>query len=215
MASGRLGASISSGTTATNVYTVPAGKTAEVNVRVYNGAALSAISKVSLFRSPTGTPSATHTIQFDTLAANSGYERTALVLKAGEVISYKTDQNGVSVVVSGVEYTSNSNEINEQHLITTNTETVIYANGSSKAGTVNISVSMADGSALSDTATCTLYVSATNAAGGYPIHKYTISGNGISGYSQTGLPIATTDKIILVTTGIVGQVATTVSGYSK
>jgi hypothetical protein len=215
MASGRLGASISSGTTTTNVYEVPSGKTAEVSVTVYNGAASSAISKVTLFISPTGTPSATHTIQLDTLASNNGYERTALVLGAGEFISYKTDKNGVSVTVNGVEYTSNSNEIKQQELITTNTETVIYANAGAKAGTVNISVSLADGSALSDTATCTLYVSPTNAAGGYPIHKYTITGSGITGFEKTGLPISTTDKVILVTTGIVGQVATTTSGYSK
>lgn len=215
MASGRLGASVSSGTSTTNVYTVPVNTTAEVNVNVYNGAVSGAVAKVTLFRSPTGTASATHTIQLDTIASNSGYERTALVLGAGEVISYKTDKTGVSVVVNGVEYVSNSNEIKQQELITTNTETVIYSNAGAKAGTVNISVSMADGSALSDTATCTLYISPTNAAGGYPIHRYTITGSGITGFEKTALPISTTDKVILVTTGIVGQVATTVSGYSK
>lgn len=215
MASGRLGASISSGTTATNVYTVPTGKTAEVNVNVYNGAASSAIAKVTLFRSPTGTPSATHTIQLDTIASNSGYERTALVLGAGEVISYKTDQNGVVVTVNGVEYTSNSNEIKQQELITTNTETVIYSNSGAKAGTVNISVSMVDGSALSDTATCSLYISSSNAAGGYQLYRDVLTGGGITGFEKTGLSISSTDKVILVTTGIVGQVATTTSGYSK
>lgn len=215
MASGRLGASISSGTTATNIYTVPSSTTAEVNVNVYNGAASSAIAKVTLFRSPTGTPSATHTIQLDTIASNSGYERTALVLGAGEVISYKTDQNGVVVVVNGIEYVSKSNEIKQQELITTNTETVIYSNSGAKAGTVNISVSLVDGSVLSDTTTCSLYISSSNAAGGYQIHKYTITGSGITGFEKTGLPISTTDKVILVTTGIVGQVATTVQGYSK
>jgi len=215
MASGRLGASVSSGTSTTNVYEVPSGKTAEVNVNVYNGAGSGAIAKVTLFRSPTSTASATHTIQLDTVASNSGYERTALVLGAGEWISYKTDQIGVVVTVNGVEYTSNSNEIKQQELITTNTETVIYTNASGKAGTVNISVSLVDGSALGDSAACSLYISSTNAAGGYQLHKYTITGSGVTGFEKTGLPISATDKVILVTTGIVGQVATTVQGYSK
>ena len=74
---------------------------------------------------------------------------------------------------------------------------------------------MADGSALSDTATCVLYVSSTNAASGYPIHKYTITGSGISGFEKTGQAIKSTDKVILVTTGIVGSVVARVSGYTR
>lgn len=213
MASGRLGAHISSGAGTYNVYTVPTGKTAEVNVNVFNNSG--SLNAVTLFRSPTGTPSATHTIQLDNIALDSGYERTAIVLGAGEYISYKTDKAGTQVVISGVEYGSASNEIKQQELITTNTETVIYSNSGTKAGTVNISVSLMDGSAIADTVTCTLYVSATDAASGYKLNKEILTATGVTGFEKTGLPIATTDKIILVTTGIVGQVATTVSGYTK
>jgi len=213
MASGRLGAHISSGAGVNDVYTVPSGKTAEVSINVFNNTGT--VNNVTLFRSPAGTPSATHTIQLDKITLNSGYERTALVLKAGEVISYRTDGSGTNVVVSGVEYNSNLNEIREQTLITTNTETVIYANTIAKAGTVNISVSLVDGSSPADTVTCKLYVSSSNAAGGYQIHYATLNGNGTTGFERTALPISSTDKIILVTTGIVGQVATTISGYTK
>jgi len=213
MASGRLGAHISSGAGTYTVYTVPVGKTAELNINVFNNSG--AVNKVTLFRSPTGTPSATHTIQLDSIDLDSGYERTAIVLSAGEYICYTTDRAGTNVLVSGVEYDSLSNEIIQQELITTNTETVIYSNSGADAGTVNITVSLADGSAISDTVTCTLYVSATNAASGYRLNKEMLTVSGVSGFEKTGFTIASTDKIILVTTGIVGEVATTVSGYSK
>lgn len=213
MASGRLGQHISSGAGTYSVYTVPVGKVAEVNVNMFNNSGT--LNAVTLFRSPTGTPSATHTIQLDSIALDSGYERTAIVLSAGEYIIYKTDKSGTQVVVSGVEYDSASNEIKQQELITTNTETVIYSNGSSKAGTVNISVSLVDGSDIADQATCTLYVSATDAASGYKLNKELITASGVTGFEKNGFPIATTDKIILVTNGIVGEIATSVSGYSK
>jgi hypothetical protein len=74
---------------------------------------------------------------------------------------------------------------------------------------------MVDGSAISDTATCKVYISTSNAAGGFPMHKLTLLASGTTGFEKTGCPISTTDKIIVVTTGIVGQVATTVWGYSK
>lgn len=213
MASGRLGAHISGAAGTYTVYTVPVGKVVELNVNVFNNSG--SLNAVTLFRSPTGTPSATHTIQLDSVDLDSGYERTAIVLSAGEYICYKTDKAGTQVVVSGVEYDSASNEIKQQELITTNTETVIYSNSGTKAGTVNISVSLMDGSAIADTVTCTLYVSATDAASGYKLNKEILTASGVTGFEKSGFPIATTDKIILVTTGTVGQVATTVSGYTK
>lgn len=213
MASGRLGAHISSGAGTTSVYEVPTGKTAEVNVTVYNNSGL--VNKVSLFRSPTGTPSATHTVQLDTIGITEGYERTAFVMKAGEHLCYTTDRSGTHVVVTGVEYDTLSNEINTQTLITTNTEAVVYNNTAVKAGTVNISISLADGSAVSDTATVALYTTTSNAAGGYTLHKQLLTTTDISGFEKTGFAISTTDKIIVVTTGLVGQVAVTVSGYTK
>lgn len=213
MASGRLGSHTSSGAVTYDLYEVPSGKSAEVNVNVYNNSG--GIAKVTLFRAPTGTPSATHTIQVDSIPLGESYQRTALVLFAGEHLMYKTDVAGVTVVVSGVDYTSNANVVKQQDLITTNTETVIYANGGAKATACNVTVSLVDGSAISDTATCTLYVSTTNAAGGYPLSKTLLIGSGVTGIEYSGLYVSSTDKIILVTTGLVGQVGTTVSGYTK
>lgn len=213
MASGRLGSHTSSGAVTYDLYTVGAGKSAEVNVNVYNNSG--GVAKVTLFRAPTGTPSATHTIQVDSIPLGESYQRTALVLFAGEHLLYKTDVAGVTVVVSGVDYTTNSNVVNQQELVTTNTETTIYINSGAKDSACNVTVSLVDGSAVSDTATCTLYVSTTNAAGGFPLSKSILIGSGVTGIEYSGLYVSSTDKIILVTTGLVGQVATTVSGYTK
>lgn len=213
MASGRLGANTSSGSGTITLYTTPVGKTTEASITVYNGG--SGQAKVTLFRSPTGSPLATHTIQLEVLDVNASFERTAVILAEGENICYKTDVAGVTAVVNGVEYSSLTNEVLQQELITTNTETVIYSNAGAKAGTINISVSLVDGSLVGDTATCSIYTSTTNAAGGYPMHKLTLINNGTSGFEKTGFPISTTDKVIMITTGIIGRVATTVSGYSK
>jgi hypothetical protein len=213
MAAGRLGSHTSSGAVTQVLYEVPSGKSAEVNVNVYNNSG--GVAKVTLFRAPTGTPSATHTIQVDSVPLGESYQRTALVLFAGENLCYKTDVAGVSVVVSGVDYTSNANVVKQQDLITTNTETVIYTNGGAKDTSCNVTVSLGDGAAVSDTVTCTLYVSTTNAAGGFPICKNILIGSGVTGIEYSGLYVSSTDKIILVTTGIVGQVATTVSGYLR
>ena len=213
MATGKLGASTSSGAGTAIAYVVPTGKTAELNITVYNGGIGQA--KVTLFLSPTGTPSATHTVQLEVMQVDASFERTAIILPAGWNVCYKTDIAGVTVVVNGAEYTSKTNEILTQSLITTNTETVVYNNAAAKAGTVNISVSLVDGSAVSDTVTCKVYTSTSNAAGGYPMHKLTLIGSGTSGFEKTGFNISTTDKIIIVTTGIVGQVASSIWGYSK
>lgn len=213
MASGRLGQHTSSGAVTYDLYTVPSGKSAEVNVNVYNNSGT--VANVTLFRAPTGTPSATHTIQVDAIPLGESYQRTALVLYDGEHLLYKTDVAGVTVVVSGVDYLTNSNVVKQQELITTNTETTIYTNAGAKATACNITVSLVDGSAVSDTATCTLYVSTTNAAGGYPLSKNVLIGSGVTGIEYSGLYVSSTDKIILVTSGLVGQVSSTVSGYTK
>lgn len=213
MASGRLGAHTSSGAGTNNVYTCPTGKTAEVNVNVLTTSIDGAV--VSLFISPTGTPSAQHTIQYEKLSViSNGFERTAIILKAGEVLSYKTSTANTTVVVSGVEYTSLSNEIGVETLITTNTETVVYDNAAAKASTVNLSVSLPEG-AIIDTVVVKVYTSNSNAASGYPLLSTTLRANGTTGFEKSGLPIASTEKLIIVTTGISGQLAVRVHGYKK
>ena len=213
MAAGRLGTHKSTGTGTAVVYTVPSGKTAEVSVVVANTSA--GVNNVTLYRSPTGTPSATHTIQLDSVPINGGYERSALILSAGERICYTTDQIGTHVTVMGVEYSSKSNEIKQQELITTNTETVIYSNTASVDSVVNVSISLQHGSGASDLATCELYVSATDAASGVKVHKFPLTTAGVTGFEKTALFISSTDKVILVTTSLVGGVASTVQGYKR
>lgn len=211
MASGRLGSHLAvAGAGVYNVYEVPVGKTAEVNINVLNNAAVPA--KVTLFRSPTGTPSATHTIQLDTLDASESYQRTALVLKAGEFISYRTDVNGVSVVVSGNEYTSLANEIVTQTLIMANGNTVVYDNTVAKDSTVNISVCLVDGSAVSDTSTVLFSTTTPTVC---PMYKTVLSTTGDTGFEYTGLPISAANKLRITCGGLVGQVAVTVSGYTR
>jgi hypothetical protein len=208
-----LGSHKSSAAGTYNVYTVPNNKTVEANVIVHN--ASGAVNKVTLYRSTISSPTAIHTIQIDSLPIDGGYERTALVLKAGDIISYSTDTIGTHVSVIGGVYDTRSNEISSQMLITSNTETVIYDNTIAKAGTVNICASMGHGSLNVDQATCELYISSTNAAAGAKITKTIISGTGTTGFEKTGLAIGATDKVICVTTNLTGQVATCVSGYTK
>jgi len=213
MATGRLGAHTSSSAGTYNLYTVPSGKTAEVNINVLNDTVSTAT--VSLFISPTGTVSPQHTIQYEKLTTSSnGFERTAIVLKAGDVVSYKTDQSGTTVVVSGIEYTSQSNEIGEELLISTNTETVVYPNSAGKISTVNLSVSLVEGSP-SDAATIKVYTSNSNAASGYPLIKTTLTANSTTGFEKTGLPISAAEKLIIVTTGLSGDVAVRTYGYKR
>jgi hypothetical protein len=213
MATGTLAAHKSNTSGTFNVYTVPASTTTEATVSVVNHSGVSAT--VVLYVSPTNSPTDIHTIQVDTLnTANYGYERVPLILKAGEVVSYSTTTSGVDVVVSGVEYVSASNEIKVQQLITTNTETVIYDNSVAKAGTVNICASIIS-NLIADECFIEMYVSASDATNGYKILQQKLQRTGVTGIEKAGLPISSTDKIILVTTNIVGSVSTRVAGYTK
>ena len=213
MATGTLATHKSNTSGTFNVYTVPTGKTTEATVSVVNHSGVSAT--VVLYVSPTNSPTDIHTIQVDTLnTANYGYERVPLILKAGEVVSYSTTTSGVDVIVSGIEYASASNEIKVQQLITTNTETVIYDNSVAKAGTVNVCVSIVS-NLIADECFVEMYVSTSDATNGYKILQQKLQRTGVTGIEKAGLPISSTDKIILVTTNIVGSVATRVAGYTK
>lgn len=80
---------------------------------------------------------------------------------------------------------------------------------------VNISVSLKDGSLVSDLATCDLYISATDAASGVKVHNFSITASGVTGFEKEALFISATDKLILVTSSLTGAVATTVQGYKR
>ncbi len=208
-----LGAHKSSAAGTYNVYTCPANKVAEVNVSVYNDSGTT--NKVVLYRGTNASPVASETIQYNSIIPTSGYERTAIVLSENEILSYSTDQIGTHVVVHGMQYDKGSNEVVQRSLISSNTETTVYTNGSSKAGTVNCSVCMVGTSASSDTATVALYLTTSNAASGYLLYKQTLLTSANTGFDKSGIAIGTNDKLVVVTTGVVGSVAVCVSGYSK
>jgi len=103
--SGRLGtASLSQGAVA-NVYTVPAGKLASVNINVCNRD--SSPGKIRLAISDTaGVQGNDEYLEYDySIPASSAIERTGLVLDAGKVVTaycpYASPQ--LSVVVTGIE----------------------------------------------------------------------------------------------------------------
>lgn len=213
MSIGRLGQHKSSGSGTYSVYEVPAGKVFKGNVSVVNNAGTTA--KVYLYISPTSTPANDYMIQNDSITVSvSGYERTALVAKAGEWICYKTDQAGVNVVLYGELENTSSDDFSSTSLITTNTDTTVYPNVSAKAGVFNVSVSVTEG-ATSDLCTVELYSTTTNVAGGYLLQKETIRGAGTTGFERSGLALTTSDKLIIRTTGISGQIAVRVHGYTE
>jgi hypothetical protein len=208
-----LGAHKSSAAGGYNVYTCPTGEMAEVNVSVYNNS--SSTNKIVLYRGVNATPVASETIQYNNVLPASGYERTAIVLSENEILSYSTDQIGTHIIVHGNEYTKASNEVLQRTLISSSTEVTVYPNSSSKAGTLNCSVCMVGTSVSSDTATVALYLTTSNASSGYLLYKQTLLTSANTGFDKSGIAIGTNDKLVVVTTGVVGSVAVCVSGYSK
>ena len=211
MAFGRL-ASHTSGSAGTYaVYEVPTGKVFKGNVSVVDSGTVN--TEIHLYVSPTSTPANDYVIQKDTLTpTNSGYERTALILKAGEWVCYQTDSATTQVVVYGILEDSVGDDFSGSALISTNTDTTIYANGSAKDTSLNISISLTDG-AVTDTAVVELYVTTTNVAGGYLIQKETLRVSSTTGFERAGLAISAADKLIIRTTLISGTVAVRVNGF--
>lgn len=211
MAFGRLASHKSSGASTTSVYQVPVGKVFKGNVSVVNNSGTT--SAVYLYISPTSTPANDYVIQKDNLTvSNNGYERRALVAKAGECICYKTDQAGINVSVYGILEDSVADDFSVTNLISTNTDTTIYANASVKFSSVNVSISLTEGS-TSDLVTVELYVTATDVASGFLLQKETLRATSTTGFERGGLALDDGDKLIVRTTGISGTVATRVSGF--
>ncbi len=210
---GRLASHKSTGAVTQAVYQVPSGKVGKVNVTVINNSGTTA--NVILFISPTSTPAADYVIQHDTISISTiGYERIGLIMKPTEWLCYKTDVAGVNVTVNGIEEDSASDCISIPTLITTNTDTTIFPNSAAKATTVNLTCSIPEGSA-SDSVSVEMYVTTTNVAGGYIIQKETLRRNGTTGFSREGLALSSTDKLIIRTSSIVGQLAVRVDGFTR
>lgn len=105
MASGILGQSnITTATTYTSVYTVPAGKLATLNIGIVNRASASAVLRIAIATSTS--PSAAEFIEYDfSLASHDVFERGGLVLDAGKkVVVYATTSSpDITVCVTGYE----------------------------------------------------------------------------------------------------------------
>lgn len=212
MSEGMLGfhKSITAGTF--NVYECPAGKYAKVIINV--AADISGSVGCTLHISPTNTPTDVHTFQRENLnSINNGFIRTAVILTAGEWLSYTTTSAGVTVTVDGIEFLTNSKEISEQLLISTNVETVLYEAPVDETVTVNATLSGVL-SGVVNSATTKLYVSTTNASGGGLILVNTINA-GRTGYEYSGLILTSGQKLILVTTNLVGNLAVRVHGFRR
>ncbi len=212
MSEGMLGfhKSITSGTF--NVYQCPVGKYAKVIINV----AADVIGNVDcvLHISPTTMPTDIHTFQKESLnSVNNGFIRTAVILTSEDWLSYTTTAAGVTVTVDGIEFLTNSKEISEQLLVSTNTETVLYEAPVDETVTINTTVT----GVLSGTvnsATTKLYVSTTNASGGGLLLVNSVN-SGRTGYEYSGLVLTSGQKLILVTTNIVGNLAVRVHGFRR
>jgi hypothetical protein len=210
MSSGKLGShkAITSGTY--NVYEVPADTYAKVVITVVGE--ISGSSKVKLFVSPTNTPTDIHTIQIENLTTiNNGFDRTAIILPAGSWVSYYTSTSGITVTVTGVEYPTNSVEISNTALITTNGEYVLYSTPPDTVACVNAGISGVN-AATNDSATTKMYLSTTNASGGSLLVNNTVGGFN-TGYEKTGIRLSAGQKVILVVSSLTGQLATRVQGF--
>ena len=106
MASGKLsGIDITSPNTDTQLYAVPPNKTSSVTVCLTNRTS----STIKIRLALTGVTSVANTdyIAFDcSIPANESYERSGLVLTAGQYIYTRANATGISAVVFGYEDTA-------------------------------------------------------------------------------------------------------------
>lgn len=212
MSAGKLGSNKSTGVGTYNVYQVPPDTYAKVVVSVC--AEISGSAKIKLFVSPTSTPANIHTIQIENVTTvSSGFDRTALILKAGEWVSFYTDSSDITVSVNGVEYPSNASEISTQSLITANGEYLLYTASEDKVAAVNVGLSGVN-TLSTDSCSCKLYISTTNASGGTLIVNSTIGGFN-TGYEKTGVVLKSGEKIIAVISGMTGNISSRVQGFER
>lgn len=106
MATGRLGtANITTASTNTTVYTVPASTFSVVSVNIVNRSS-SATAQIRLAVSSSATPTIDEWIEYDSsLVANGVLERTGIVVDAGKlvVVNTPTASPTLSVMVYGIE----------------------------------------------------------------------------------------------------------------
>lgn len=106
MATGRLGTgNITSATTNTTIYTVPASTFSVVSLSICNRSS-SATAAVRIALSSTGTPNADEWLEYDAaIVANGVLERTGIVMDSGKslVVYVSSSTPTLTCVVYGIE----------------------------------------------------------------------------------------------------------------
>ncbi len=210
MTVGTLGFHTSSGSGTNVVYTVPAGKRAEISISVFNKDLLP--KTITLFIAKADTPLTSEVIQLENLIASyTGFERTGIVLTEGDRVTYTTTASNTSVQVRGIESDVGTNVISTSpSIISTNTTTTLYTAVS--ACIVNFGMSTTTNSST-DTASIEVYLTESNVAGGVLFHKELLT-SFTTGFERTAIPLKAGEKIIAVTTGISGNIASHLHGYT-
>ena len=101
MSSGRLGSAALAAAADTDLYTVPAGTVATVNINLCNRTAGAITVRIAI---RAGALADAHYIEYDTsIPANGVLERTGLAMSAGEIITVRAASAGISARAHGFE----------------------------------------------------------------------------------------------------------------
>jgi hypothetical protein len=104
MSSGLFGKAALAANTASDLYTVPAGKVATANLSVCNRTSAAVTVRVSIHSAAVANADY---IEYDkSIPANGVLERTSLVMAAGETLTVIASADGVSVRAHGFEETA-------------------------------------------------------------------------------------------------------------
>lgn len=104
MASGLFGKAALLATTATDLYTVPAGTVATANINLCNCTSAAVTVRIAIRKAALADADY---IEYDAkLPANGVIERTGIALSAGEIVTVRASAAGVSARVHGFEETA-------------------------------------------------------------------------------------------------------------
>lgn len=209
MTIGLLGKHTSSSAGTYQLYQVPTGKKAEVEVTVVNQDTVT--KQVILFISQLSSPLTKDTIHFENLTGvTNGFQRTALVLKAGDRVFYTTTASNTAVSVKGIVTDDDSEVVSDSaNIISSNTITDVFT--STSGSCVTLTSSLTTGS-NSDTGYLEVYVTPSTPVNGVLIYKGTLTSTN-SGFELPAVALTSGDKIVIVSTGVSGNIATHIHGF--
>lgn len=214
MSNGILGRYSSSITGQNIVYTVPVDKYAKVSINVISNFSTTFTNTIKVYIAPSSSPTTQHLIQLEPLSVQSnGFERTGIILQAGERVIVVQEATETHAVVTGIEYPTNSMELATSTLISANTDTTIQtAIPVGHIAALNLGLSV---DTPTSSATVEIYTSPTDVAGGVLLRKEVLSLATMTGLGKTGLVLGAGDKIIVRTTNLVGSIGARVHGFKR